>query len=801
MDPLQKAKLDFDVFASGITPDGARCMTEDDLMQCFGVRLGHTMYERMQQQQQLSSASVSAASAPSSPAHDRQQQGITLNSFLLLAGVASAPRSSLQEAFSLFDTNEDGYVSLEEFKTVVQHASVLDRTPPMASSSHPLGHPHRPNKDQTLKPTLPSNKMTGSLVKEDHLPPNLFSRGSRSHMPPRNISEPALENGIVVLSEVEPNGINIIGRRLPESSPDSLKRHNVKWWRRLGSSSWMFRPFWRWKTSSAREASADSDNEAQQTLCFTQRYFGADGKGMVSYEVFAEMVREMNLAVLRYKWLSMAPSPEDDTVSLVSFGRLLVQQSHRLPPVLARNLLAPENLEVRLSFRDFVVFEELLENLAELQQRLDFEIESKGELSRCAFDGIVRSVSERRIISHDHHYELGLSCSTAGNVDGSGSMVMDILFRWLDTDKSNTLSKKEVAMLLPLLHQQNASTAKSVRPLAMWETVLLAASAAAVSGTVMFPLDTIKSRMMNGQGSSMISSFRDIIMKQGPLALYRGLPAQLVGIMPENALKLTFYNTLRTSIRHRLRISMGDHETLQVSYAQEALAGMGTASVQVLVTNPYELIKVRQQTAVGKSITDTIREIGLGGLSQGMAACLLRDIPFNALYFSSYAYFRDCLKSKDGAPLNPQSLLVAGLGAGLLAGAITTPADVIHTRMQTSSASRYKGILDCMTQMWHEGGYRSFVKGIVPRMLLIPPVFAINLTCFETFQRHWLPQTVASPGLRHLPGHLGGASASATMTDMVKHQLEQLESSLAYGSSADLRCQPPAPWKTTTASS
>jgi hypothetical protein len=30
-----------------------------------------------------------------------------------------------------------------------------------------------------------------------------------------------------------------------------------------------------------------------------------------------------------------------------------------------------------------------------------------------------------------------------------------------------------------------------------------------------------------------------VLHKQGPLGLYRGLPAQLVGIMPEKALKLT----------------------------------------------------------------------------------------------------------------------------------------------------------------------------------------------------------------------------------------------------------------------
>ncbi len=38
---------------------------------------------------------------------------MTLDAFLLMAGVASAPRTSLQEAFELFDANKDGFVSLK----------------------------------------------------------------------------------------------------------------------------------------------------------------------------------------------------------------------------------------------------------------------------------------------------------------------------------------------------------------------------------------------------------------------------------------------------------------------------------------------------------------------------------------------------------------------------------------------------------------------------------------------------------------------------------------------------------------
>ena len=49
---------------------------------------------------------------------------------------------------------------------------------------------------------------------------------------------------------------------------------------------------------------------------------------------------------------------------------------------------------------------------------------------------------------------------------------------------------------------------------------------------------------------------------------------------------------------------------------------------------------------------------------QGVGACLLRDIPFNALYFSSYAGFKDLLKPEEG-PISPDRLLLAGACACL----------------------------------------------------------------------------------------------------------------------------------------
>ena len=90
------------------------------------------------------------------------------------------------------------------------------------------------------------------------------------------------------------------------------------------------------------------------------------------------------------------------------------------------------------------------------------------QLSRSSFDEIVKSMSQRRTVdpaapsSTENWREesrslppaLGLAPAAGGSSGtGSGSVVMDTLFRWLDADCSNALSKSEVAALLPLLQQ------------------------------------------------------------------------------------------------------------------------------------------------------------------------------------------------------------------------------------------------------------------------------------------------------------------------------------------------------------
>jgi len=82
----------------------------------------------------------------------------------------------------------------------------------------------------------------------------------------------------------------------------------------------------------------------------------------------------------------------------------------------------------------------------------------------------------------------------------------------------------------------------------------------------------------------MWGCFTSVLRYEGPLGLYKGLVPQLVGQVPEKAIRLFIVDRVRN-------LSPTDG----VSYPIEVLAGLAAGANQVLITNPAEIIKVRMQ--------------------------------------------------------------------------------------------------------------------------------------------------------------------------------------------------------------
>merc|ERR1719466_197879 len=210
--------------------------------------------------------------------------------------------------------------------------------------------------------------------------------------------------------------------------------------------------------------------------------------------------------------------------------------------------------------------------------------------------------------------------------------------------------------------------------------------AGGVGATAVYPIDLVKTRLRNQRSTgsyvgelmyrNSFDCFFKVIRHEGVTGLYRGLIPQLVGVGPEKAIKLTMNDFVRDQLR----------KDGEVPLWGGMLAGGVAGGSQVVFTNPLEIVKIRLQVAgeiatVGERVSaiTVIKELGLTGLYKGARACLLRDIPFSAIYFPGYAHAKQMLAGPDGH-VSPGSILLAGTIAGAPAASLTTPADVIKPR-------------------------------------------------------------------------------------------------------------------------
>ncbi|KAH1020319.1 hypothetical protein HUJ04_009999 [Dendroctonus ponderosae] len=214
----------------------------------------------------------------------------------------------------------------------------------------------------------------------------------------------------------------------------------------------------------------------------------------------------------------------------------------------------------------------------------------------------------------------------------------------------------------------------------------------------------------------------------------------------------------------------------------EILSGACAGGSQVIFTNPLEIVKIRLQVAGeiagGAKVRawNVVKELGLFGLYKGARACLLRDVPFSAIYFPAYAHTKASFADESGYN-HPLTLLVAGAIAGIPAASLVTPADVIKTRLQVvarAGQTTYSGVLDATRKIYAEEGFRAFWKGSIARVFRSSPQFGVTLLTYELLQRTLyvdfggsrpsgselkVPSIVADNALRNAD-HLGGYSVS-----------------------------------------
>ncbi|KAK9949864.1 hypothetical protein M0R45_005375 [Rubus argutus] len=224
--------------------------------------------------------------------------------------------------------------------------------------------------------------------------------------------------------------------------------------------------------------------------------------------------------------------------------------------------------------------------------------------------------------------------------------------------------------------------------------------------TALYPIDTIKTRLQAARGGGKI-------VLQG---LYSGLAGNLAGVLPASAIFVGVYEPTK----QKLLKMFPENLSALAHFTAGACGGIAASLIRV----PTEVVKQRMQTGQFTSASAAVRLIaakeGVKGLYAGYGSFLLRDLPFDAIQFCLYEQLRIGYKVAAKRELNDPENAIIGAFAGALTGAITTPLDVIKTRLMVQgSANQYKGFVDCVQTIVREEGPPALLKGIGPRVLWI----------------------------------------------------------------------------------
>lgn len=155
--------------------------------------------------------------------------------------------------------------------------------------------------------------------------------------------------------------------------------------------------------------------------------------------------------------------------------------------------------------------------------------------------------------------------------------------------------------------------------------------------------------------------------------------------------------------------------------AVDVVSGSVAALAASVVGVPLECIKHRMQ--IGASLREAVEA---GHLMSGLSSTIARNVPYNAVQFACFNACRGLLGMGASA---------AGFCAGVATAVLTTPLDVVNSRLQTQTlmygstkgahqlqARRlYRGTLDAAATMFRTEGPEVFFRGIVPRVAAYAP--------------------------------------------------------------------------------
>ncbi|XP_065198960.1 mitochondrial uncoupling protein 4-like [Sycon ciliatum] len=271
----------------------------------------------------------------------------------------------------------------------------------------------------------------------------------------------------------------------------------------------------------------------------------------------------------------------------------------------------------------------------------------------------------------------------------------------------------------------------------------LSVTASIVAETVTFPLDLTKTRLMiQGERGKLAKSTS--AGAQPPTA-YRGMMKTAIGIASEEGVLKLWQGVTPALLRHcvyasrlpfyevfREKMSKRDAGTVTPVW-KCAIAGMAAGCLAQFLASPNDLVKVRMQMegrrllegkeprvrGVWHAYSTIVKLDGVRGLWKGWVPNVQRAALVNMGDLTTYDSVKHRLLESTSLQDNAVTHAIASGCSGLVAAVVSTPADVVKTRMMNQPVVDGRGTLysssaDCLLQTVRQEGFFALYKGFLP---------------------------------------------------------------------------------------
>lgn len=289
----------------------------------------------------------------------------------------------------------------------------------------------------------------------------------------------------------------------------------------------------------------------------------------------------------------------------------------------------------------------------------------------------------------------------------------------------------------------------------------LSGLSSAIAEAATFPFDLTKTRLqIQGEMAAsssqlvakrgMVGTAWHVVTTEGITKLWSGLPPAVFRQIIYTGLRMPLYEQLREKVFKR-------NTDGSFSVWKAIAAGSSAGAISQLVTSPLDLAKVKMQTRnarVTRINTATSRidtnlfcllhsiyqKRGVQGLWAGCVPSVHRAALVNIGNLATYDVAKQTILKRTPLEDDWRCHMAASSCSGFVAAALSTPADVIKTRIMNQrgdlkgSSKLYKSSFDCLVKTIANEGPMSLYKGFIPIWSRIAPWSMIFWITNEEFR-------------------------------------------------------------------